>query len=499
MIGVVDPCTVGGRIVADGDPRQGCLLIIRETASGPAGRIAGDFNIGQGDEAIHENSTAAHRSRVVAHDGVVQVQSAAGPAARYLNTATLDYVAAVLNGKTGYGRIASKAYIEYAVDSTAIDRGDTGAHAGNGQFAGDIQITARRRVLAGACRGQLVVAGTQNDFIRAGQGIGLHYGCAQGGLARNIPSQTVSGTGIDGVVGCVDREGGQNARPILLGAETEGHPGIDLPFRELQHPVATLLGATGEILTGRYIRPGDLSDVLEKVLPGAAGGDVAAIEEDVAITCEGVAPGGDGIDVLIQGSAVQPAAAQSDLPAGAVGDKMQCVNSPPIGQHLADLLHTVASRVQGDDFDPAAIAAVRRKVVQKHLVILDAGIDKYQLFFPGYFRAVLSRIAIRTDGAPDMLRGYRVAVRVGCRFCRIWLKCRWVARVAGIDMNQCGRLYQNIDRFVPCLPVFIQMLPDECRCAGVFKEGNRFLGGVRIDGWLESRCGCGNPCLPRSG
>lgn len=71
---------------------------------------------------------------------------------------------------------------------------------------------------------------------------------------------------------------------------------------------------------------------------------------------------------------------------------MDSVNILAPGQHGADLLHTIAAGVQGDDIDLATIAAVRQQVVYKLPVILDAGIDKDQLPPPGDVNPVLFRI-----------------------------------------------------------------------------------------------------------
>ncbi len=114
------------------------------------------------------------------------------------------------------------------------------------------------------------------------------------------------------------------------------------------------------------------------MFPGSAGGDVAAVKEDISILGQGIAPSGHGVAFLLQRRAVQPGVPQVDLPVGPVGDEMDSRQVRSLCEDCADLLEAVAVGFENHDlYDPIVITPLQ--VGDQLLVTLHVFADKNQL------------------------------------------------------------------------------------------------------------------------
>ena len=105
----------------------------------------------------------------------------------------------------------------------------------------------------------------------------------------------------------------------------------------LEVPVAAERNRAGRIGAGCDVGSGEVGEGTDERLPLGAPGQVAAVEEEVPITGERIAPAGDGAGVGVGAAGVEPAAAELDGRIRAVGDDVDGIQLLVAGQDLADL------------------------------------------------------------------------------------------------------------------------------------------------------------------
>ena len=86
----------------------------------------------------------------------------------------------------------------------------------------------------------------------------------------------------------------------------------------------------------------------------------------------------------------------------------------PLPQHLVDLLHAVAVRIEQEDLDLARAVVLADQVIDKHLVVGHALIDKHQLMGSGLLCGDLTRLLRSLRRRVDLL-GLLPAAVGGCR------------------------------------------------------------------------------------
>src|SRR5262249_9801640 len=126
----------------------------------------------------------------------------------------------------------------------------------DGQVVRDVQVPGGAGVLVRAGAGQEVRARRQDDGVGAGQGVRLHDGGTQRGVAAVVPGQTVAGRDVHRVQRGVDGERGRHgavfqvlevrpvvvpgaARPAGAGGREQGEP-----FPRASHNASTGNGRT---------------------------------------------------------------------------------------------------------------------------------------------------------------------------------------------------------------------------------------------------------------
>jgi len=107
----------------------------------------------------------------------------------------------------------------------------------------------------------------------------------------------------------------------------------------------------GFIIRGRHICTGKLSQGVCEVLAVFIAGNVAAIEEDIALCRETVAPIGNGVAVGEEIIIVKPVGTKGKGALAPMGDKMNCVKLAAFSQDFANLLNTVLLIIEDYDLN----------------------------------------------------------------------------------------------------------------------------------------------------
>ncbi len=142
--------------------------------------------------------------------------------------------------------------------------------------------------------------------------------------------------------------------PALLGRRAEGNRGLDVARRVLEIPVAAQGGRTGEIRARRHVGAGERGEGVDQCLPFAAGGQVAAVDEEVGVVRQRTPPAGQGFGALRQALQAEPGAAQLNALVSSVRDQVNGVEVVVVGgEDLSDLLDAVAVGVEQPDLHTA--------------------------------------------------------------------------------------------------------------------------------------------------
>ncbi|MFT3957163.1 MAG: hypothetical protein QM722_23115 [Piscinibacter sp.] len=126
------------------------------------------------------------------------------------------------------------------------------------------------------------------------------------------------------------------------------------------------VGGRGHVGAAEFGQPGD------ELLSGLAGGDVAAVQQQVAVIAERGADALQGAGLRLQCRAVDDAVTEQQLPGLAVRDDVDRVHATAPVQGLGDLRQAVARRVEQQDFRRAGGRA------DELLPVRDPGVDDDQ-------------------------------------------------------------------------------------------------------------------------
>ena len=192
------------------------------------------------------------------------------------------------------------------------------------------------------------------------------------------------------VAGC-----GAGKALVLVRARELGHEGripacgqglrLDGPGGTLQVPVSAQVRGAGGVVGGGHVGAGGRGEGFDEVESGVARGDVAAVEQDVALGGQGLAPLGELRGVAGDGPRVQNARSQPHLALGPVGQDVHGVHAASALKDAADLGEAVFTGRQKMDFVGGEALGRRAQAVQKGGVIANRGVDKDQ--FRGVGRA----------------------------------------------------------------------------------------------------------------
>ena len=133
----------------------------------------------------------------------------------------------------------------------------------------------------------------------------------------------------------------------------------------------------GQVFGGRDIGAGKLGQRIEQAAPARVRREVAAIEQQVAIGAEGVAPASDDLGIVIEVVRGQPRAAELDARRRTVRDDVHRVDVTRSRQGRVNLLDAVLGGVEHDDGQLGAVIAVTQ-VLDQLGIALDAGVDEDQ-------------------------------------------------------------------------------------------------------------------------
>ena len=151
------------------------------------------------------------------------------------------------------------------------------------------------------------------------------------------------------------RHPAEHLRPggACLGRDRDA--GLDRTDLGLERPVSARLRRARRIRARRDVAARELRDPLHQRAPARAGGEVAAVEQDVRILRERIAPRRDRRGVGRERLRVEPRAAELHRAVGAVGDEVDRVDLDAPAQRLSHLRDAVAARIELDQLEAAAV------------------------------------------------------------------------------------------------------------------------------------------------
>ncbi len=230
--------------------------------------------------------------------------------------------------------------------------------------------------VAGAARVDLVVAeilvrGQLEDGGRGAVGTDVE---GVGGQAADLPARD-------------DRRGGAPLPHVRIGEQAVilgelETAGLDVVNSGFEHPVTPETGGAGGVVGRGHVGAGGPRKGLDQIGSGRGGGDIAAVEQDVAVGLEGAADGAQGVLVCAEGVAVQGGGAQREGAAAAVSEDVDRVVVVVAGSPLGDLFKAVVRAIDQLDLDPLRDAA------HEALIIDDLAVDEGHLAPPAVERRV---------------------------------------------------------------------------------------------------------------
>ena len=205
-------------------------------------------------------------------------------------------------------------------------------------------------------------AGLQLHGVGAGVGVGLGDRPAQR-ADRAVRFARVGG------------EGGEQSAPGQLCGRVDGNAGLDAAGGEFEVPVAAARCRAGGVGAGGDVGAGQGGKHAHQRRAVAAG-DIAAVEQDVGLVIEGLAPQGDLVTAPGEGVGVERGAAQPHLAGGAVRDQVQRGDLLPAGQCRIDAGDAVFAAADDDSLERDAGPA-GGEVGEQGVDIGNGGVDEH--------------------------------------------------------------------------------------------------------------------------
>ena len=171
----------------------------------------------------------------------------------------------------------------------------------------------------------------------------------------------------------------ENGLPALLGVRAERHDTFEGARGVLEVPVAPQRRRPREVVARRHVRAGQLAQRADERPATLTPGEVAAVEEQIRVVREGVAPGGDEFRIRLEGLGTEDGDSESHGTVPAVRDDMHRVEILIPRQDLTQLLDAVASSVQDHHLDLPAALRLSAHVVDELLHVGGGGVDDDEL------------------------------------------------------------------------------------------------------------------------
>ena len=266
--------------------------------------------------------------------------------------------------------------MKHAVQAVGVDDGGGPPRSLDGERAVDVEIAGRRRVLALAGDRERDGSGGKQNRVGAGSVVRRDDRFAQRDAVAAVGRDQAGDrrrVAVHDIQRVRDGDGGEDAVPVGL---RQGDR-FDVAEMILERPVAAERRGPGEIRAGRDVVAGPGVDLGEQRLAGGVGRQVAAVEQQIAMRDEGVAPMPDLIFMAQGRGRVEREVAEADHPSGAVRNDVDRVEIAPLRQGRTDDRHAVFIRMDVDDVVADIIPA--RQIGDKLLVIGHRRIDEDQV------------------------------------------------------------------------------------------------------------------------
>ena len=179
----------------------------------------------------------------------------------------------------------------------------------------------------------------------------------------------------------VDGDAGrEQPEPFGLRGDADDDSSLDCPGPELEVPVPALRGRAGRILGGGHVGPGEPGNGVDQRLAALRGRKIAAVEEDIALLGERLAPLLDRRRALEQRVEVELRGAELHRPVGGVADDVDRVEIGLLRERVGDLADAVALGVDQHELELDALFQRRRAHrFHQRLVLGRGGVDEHQL------------------------------------------------------------------------------------------------------------------------
>ena len=241
-----------------------------------------------------------------------------------------------------------------------------------------------------------------------------------------------------------------------VGVEIEGL-GLDQADAEFERPVAADRRTAGGIGRSCDIGTGDGSELLDKLCARVTGGNIAAIQQDVAARCQRPGPGTEFGALRVEQRLVHHAGAQAQGAAGAVCQDMDRTQPLLVGESFLDLVQAGAQRFEHKHrqidwrrlrcrVGPDAMALRRtQQRVDDRPMVGKPGVDECDLAhrgdgLPARRLPLRSRWRLPVKTLIDLRHGRRCA----CRHCSLHDRVRW--RDDGKFGRQQEALFQRLEQ-----------------------------------------------------
>jgi hypothetical protein len=177
----------------------------------------------------------------------------------------------------------------------------------------------------------------------------------------------------------VDRERREQVIPLALHRQAHHHRRVDLAGPVLQVPVPAEARASRRVVARGDVCSGEFRDPVDERAAARGLGQVAAVEEDVGVGLQRVAPRRHRLRIGAKRLGVEPRPAELHGAVGAVRDEMNGVDLDLALERLGHLRDSGTVRVEGDDLEAPTLARLRGELGEELRAVRDPRVDEDDL------------------------------------------------------------------------------------------------------------------------
>ena len=183
------------------------------------------------------------------------------------------------------------------------------------------------------------------------------------------------GIEIDRVAARGRRRARQYRIECRLAALADRDARVDVAELVFETPVAAERRGAGVVVAGRDVGVGQPRQRADERAAVGAGRQVAAVDQDVAVRAECIAPALDRGRARHQFVVIDDGIAEEHAAVAAVRDDVQCAEVGAIREQFADLFDAVPIGIEHRDFEDSTVTCLRQQIREQHVGVRRRRID----------------------------------------------------------------------------------------------------------------------------